>query len=220
MLLVDSAPNPILPPPEDFDVVAKQQHQQQNHLDVSEPTQSPDSLNRESVSPGQSGFANKVEEDPQDRGVQEQQVVAVVPSPVDDTTSRVEAPPFPWPSQPPKRPTSLPTGTRTLPFARSVVPADVVLVSTNCCGLVSSSAAAVPGAVDLGGPVPNCGGIPIQPSPLTRAAPDRVTYSRYVNGSIFSVPKSWTSQKSDDFLVSLYNFFKSFLRWVRKYSCS
>jgi len=40
---------------------------------------------------------------------------------------------------------------------------------------------------------------------------DLVTYSELVNGSIFSIPKSWSQENTDDMLVTVYSFVKSFV---------
>ena len=45
---------------------------------------------------------------------------------------------------------------------------------------------------------------------MHHTAPDLVTYSQYVNGSIFSVPRP-KDRGSDDLVVSVYGFVKSFL---------
>ena len=46
----------------------------------------------------------------------------------------------------------------------------------------------------------------------SRAASSSVTYSPYVNGSIFSVPKSWSvTDNGENLVVSVYAFVKSFL---------
>ena len=52
--------------------------------------------------------------------------------------------------------------------------------------------------------------------PVTNVV-SNVTYSQYVNGSIFSVPKSWTNEPAlgDSLVVSVYSFVKAFLRFVR-----
>ena len=40
---------------------------------------------------------------------------------------------------------------------------------------------------------------------------DIMTYSQYVNGSIFSIPKQWSQQSTDDLLVTVYSFIKTYL---------
>lgn len=40
---------------------------------------------------------------------------------------------------------------------------------------------------------------------------DIVTYSDYVNGSIFSIPKSWPDQNNDSMLLTVYSFIKTFV---------
>jgi len=40
---------------------------------------------------------------------------------------------------------------------------------------------------------------------------DLVTYSNLVNGSIFSLPKSWSQEHTDDMLVTVYSFVKTFV---------
>ena len=40
---------------------------------------------------------------------------------------------------------------------------------------------------------------------------DLVTYSNLVNGSIFSIPKSWSPEKENDMLVTVYSFVKTFV---------
>lgn len=40
---------------------------------------------------------------------------------------------------------------------------------------------------------------------------DIMTYSNYVNGSIFSLPKSWNQKNTDDMLVTVYRFIKAFV---------
>ena len=42
---------------------------------------------------------------------------------------------------------------------------------------------------------------------------DIMTYSQYVNGSIFSIPKSWSQKSTDDMLMTVYSFVKTFW-WV------
>ena len=39
---------------------------------------------------------------------------------------------------------------------------------------------------------------------------DIMTYSQYVNGSIFSIPKSWSQKSTDDMLMTVYSFVKTF----------
>lgn len=39
---------------------------------------------------------------------------------------------------------------------------------------------------------------------------DIMTYSQYVNGSIFSIPKSWSQKNTDDMLMTVYSFVKTF----------
>ena len=40
---------------------------------------------------------------------------------------------------------------------------------------------------------------------------DIMTYSQYVNGSIFSIPKSWSQKNTDDMLVTVYSFIKTYI---------
>ncbi len=40
---------------------------------------------------------------------------------------------------------------------------------------------------------------------------DVMTYSQYVHGSIFSVPKSWQVDHGENLVVSVYTFLKTFL---------
>ena len=40
---------------------------------------------------------------------------------------------------------------------------------------------------------------------------DILTYSQYVNGSIFTIPKQWSQQSTDDLLVTVYSFIKTYL---------
>merc|ERR1712110_428499 len=53
--------------------------------------------------------------------------------------------------------------------------------------------------------VPNIG---VHQSPH---APDHVTYSQYHNGSIFSVPKSWPTDRKEDLVVTVYGLVKTLL---------
>ena len=39
---------------------------------------------------------------------------------------------------------------------------------------------------------------------------DILTYSQYVNGSIFSIPKGWSQQSTDELLMTVYSFVKTF----------
>ena len=34
----------------------------------------------------------------------------------------------------------------------------------------------------------------------------------YVNGSIFTIPRVWSQQSTDDFLVAVYSFVKTYIR--------
>lgn len=43
------------------------------------------------------------------------------------------------------------------------------------------------------------------------ARQDVMTYSQYVHGSIFSVPKSWQLDRGENLVVSVYTFLKTFL---------
>lgn len=45
---------------------------------------------------------------------------------------------------------------------------------------------------------------------------DVMTYSQYVHGSIFSVPKSWQVDHGENLVLSVYTFLKTFLGWVWK----
>jgi len=40
---------------------------------------------------------------------------------------------------------------------------------------------------------------------------DIMTYSQYVNGSIFSLPKSWSQKNTDDMMVTVYSFIKTYI---------
>merc|ERR1740129_282396 len=40
---------------------------------------------------------------------------------------------------------------------------------------------------------------------------DIMTYSQLVNGSIFSIPKSWSQKNTDDMLVTVYSFIKTYI---------
>jgi len=40
---------------------------------------------------------------------------------------------------------------------------------------------------------------------------DIMTYSQYVNGSIFSLPKGWSQKNTDDMLVTVYSFIKTYI---------
>ena len=40
---------------------------------------------------------------------------------------------------------------------------------------------------------------------------DVMTYSQYVNGSIFSVPKSWQVDHGENLVLSVYTFLKTFI---------
>jgi len=40
------------------------------------------------------------------------------------------------------------------------------------------------------------------------------TYSNMVNGSLLSLPKSWNQENTDDMLVTVYSFVKTFVGWV------
>ena len=42
-------------------------------------------------------------------------------------------------------------------------------------------------------------------------APDHVTYSQYHNGSIFSVPKSWPTDRKEDLVITVYSLVKTLL---------
>lgn len=46
--------------------------------------------------------------------------------------------------------------------------------------------------------------------PMERSS-DVMTYSQYVNGSIFSIPKQWSQKSTDDLLVTVYSFIKTYL---------
>jgi hypothetical protein len=39
---------------------------------------------------------------------------------------------------------------------------------------------------------------------------DIMTYTQYVNGSIFSIPKSWSQKSTDEMLMTVYSFVKTF----------
>jgi len=47
-------------------------------------------------------------------------------------------------------------------------------------------------------------------APMERQTSDIMTYSQYVNGSIFSIPKSWSQKSTDDMLMTVYSFVKTF----------
>ncbi len=38
-----------------------------------------------------------------------------------------------------------------------------------------------------------------------------MTYSSYVNGSIFSIPKCWSEENTDQVLLTVYSFIKTFV---------
>jgi hypothetical protein len=40
---------------------------------------------------------------------------------------------------------------------------------------------------------------------------DIMTYSSYVNGSIFSIPKCWSEESTDQVLLTVYSFIKTFV---------
>jgi hypothetical protein len=42
-------------------------------------------------------------------------------------------------------------------------------------------------------------------------AVDIMTYSSYVNGSIFSIPKCWSEENTDQVLLTVYSFIKTFV---------
>ena len=46
--------------------------------------------------------------------------------------------------------------------------------------------------------------------PVDRQSSDILTYSQYVNGSIFSIPQSWSQKSTDEMLMTVYSFVKSF----------
>jgi len=46
--------------------------------------------------------------------------------------------------------------------------------------------------------------------PMDRQNSDIMTYSQYVNGSIFSIPKCWSQKSTDDLLMTVYSFVKTF----------
>ena len=55
----------------------------------------------------------------------------------------------------------------------------------------------------------------MRPVVMERGNPnDIMTYSQYVNGNIFSIPKQWSQQSTDDLLVTVYSFIKTYLGWV------
>jgi len=45
---------------------------------------------------------------------------------------------------------------------------------------------------------------------MDRQNSDIMTYSQYVNGSIFSIPKCWSQKSTDDLLMTVYSFVKTF----------
>jgi len=49
------------------------------------------------------------------------------------------------------------------------------------------------------------------PSELTERPNDIMTYSHYKNGSIFTIPKIWSPQNTDDLLVAVYSFVKTYI---------
>jgi len=52
----------------------------------------------------------------------------------------------------------------------------------------------------------------MRPVVMERGNPnDIMTYSQYVNGNIFSIPKQWSQQSTDDLLVTVYSFIKTYL---------
>jgi len=46
---------------------------------------------------------------------------------------------------------------------------------------------------------------------VTERPNDIMTYSQYMNGSIFTIPKIWSQQSNDDLLVAVYNFVKTYI---------
>lgn len=55
-----------------------------------------------------------------------------------------------------------------------------------------------------------------EPGPSVRAelnqrSDDILTYSQYVNGSVFTIPKIWSQQNTDDLLVAVYSFVKTYI---------
>ena len=40
---------------------------------------------------------------------------------------------------------------------------------------------------------------------------DIMTYSNYVNGSIFSLPQCWSEESTDQVLLTVYSFIKTFV---------
>jgi hypothetical protein len=61
---------------------------------------------------------------------------------------------------------------------------------------------------------PQTGSVPVGPEMgrpvLEGQASDIMTYTQYVNGSIFSIPKSWSQKSTDDMLMTVYSFVKTF----------
>lgn len=41
---------------------------------------------------------------------------------------------------------------------------------------------------------------------------DIMAYSQYVNGSVFTIPQVWSQQSTDDLLVAVYSFVKTYIR--------
>ena len=64
------------------------------------------------------------------------------------------------------------------------------------------------------GPHPREGPAPSQEMmaqpPVDRQSSDILTYSQYVNGSIFSIPQSWSQKSTDEMLMTVYSFVKTF----------
>ena len=55
------------------------------------------------------------------------------------------------------------------------------------------------------------------PRPVQNQNMDIMTYSQLINGSILSIPKSWSQmsqQSTDDMLVAVYSFIKTYIGWV------
>ena len=46
---------------------------------------------------------------------------------------------------------------------------------------------------------------------LAQRPDDIITYSQYVNGSVFTIPKIWSQQNTDDLLVAVYSFVKTYI---------
>ena len=48
-------------------------------------------------------------------------------------------------------------------------------------------------------------------SEITERPSEIMTYTQYKNGSIFTIPKIWSQQNTDDLLVAVYSFVKTYI---------